>query len=332
MKITHRIFFYFYLLLLCNLSYAQNKTIASVTASVNEGQSALAFDNNPSTGWKFGANDLRQDQFIQFALQTSGDVTNLKIIAEGLSKQELQNKLRVYVTYDPMNPGEPVAYSIKGNSPFLLTFNPKYGAHVKLIFKNGIVQKTILIKEIEVGFAPSKHNAATNIQQDKAWLNTKMPLNDRVESLLSAMTPADKMELLREGWGIPGIAHLGIPAINKVEAVHGYSYGSGATIFPQAIAMGATWDKKLIENVGETLGDETVSANTKQCWSPVLDVAQDARWGRCEETFGEDPVLVSEIGGAWIKGYQSKGLFTTPKHFAGHGAPLGGRDSHDIGL
>lgn len=53
----------------------------------------------------------------------------------------------------------------------------------------------------------------------------------------------------------------------------------------------------------------------------VLDVAQDARWGRCEETFGEDPVLVSQIGGAWIKGYQSKGLFTTPKHFGGHGAP-----------
>jgi len=64
----------------------------------------------------------------------------------------------------------------------------------------------------------------------------------------------------------------------------------------------------------------------------VLDVAQDARWGRCEETFGEDPVLVSQIGGAWIKGYQSRGLFTTPKHFGGHGAPLGGRDSHDIGL
>lgn len=64
----------------------------------------------------------------------------------------------------------------------------------------------------------------------------------------------------------------------------------------------------------------------------MLDVAQNARWGRCEETFGEDPVLVSEIGGAWIKGYQSKGLFTTPKHFGGHGAPLGGRDSHDIGL
>jgi hypothetical protein len=63
------------------------------------------------------------------------------------------------------------------------------------------------------------------------------------------MTPEDKMELLREGWGIPGIPHLGIPFLNKVEAIHGYSYGSGATIFPQSIAMGATWNKKLVEKV-----------------------------------------------------------------------------------
>src|SRR5260221_139569 len=125
---------------------------------------------------------------------------------------------------------------------------------------------------------------------------------------------------------------LSSPAMNKVEAVHGFSYGSGATIFPQAIALGATWDKSLVEKVAMTIGDETVSANTVQAWSPVLDVAQDARWGRCEETFGEDPILVSEIGGAWIKGYQSKGLIVTPKHFAVHGAVMGGRDSHDMGL
>ncbi|HVW62202.1 MAG TPA: glycoside hydrolase family 3 C-terminal domain-containing protein, partial [Puia sp.] len=105
-----------------------------------------------------------------------------------------------------------------------------------------------------------------------------------------------------------------------------------ATIFPQSIALGATWDKALVEKVAMTIGDETVSAGTLQAWSPVLDVAQDPRWGRCEETYGEDPVLVSEIGGAWIKGFQSKGLLVTPKHFAVHGAVMGGRDSHDMGL
>ncbi|MCL1932343.1 MAG: glycoside hydrolase family 3 C-terminal domain-containing protein [Candidatus Azobacteroides sp.] len=167
---------------------------------------------------------------------------------------------------------------------------------------------------------------------EKPWMNAALPVEKRVELLLAVMTPGDKMELLREGWGIPGIPHLGIPDIKKVEAIHGFSYGSGATIFPQSIGMGATWDKKLVEEVAEAIGDETKSANAIQAWSPVLDIAQDARWGRCEETYGEDPVLVSEIGGAWIKGFQSRGLMTTPKHFAVHGATLGGRDSHDIGL
>jgi beta-glucosidase len=140
------------------------------------------------------------------------------------------------------------------------------------------------------------------------------------------------MELLREGWGIPGIPRLGIPALKKVEAIHGFSYGSGATIFPQSIGLAATWDKNLVEKVAGIIGDETVSAGAVQAWSPVLDVAQDPRWGRCEETYGEDPVLVSEIGSAWIKGYQSRGLIVTPKHFAVHGAVMGGRDSHDLGV
>lgn len=164
------------------------------------------------------------------------------------------------------------------------------------------------------------------------YMNPALPVKLRVDNLLSIMTPKDKIELLWEGWGIPGLPHLGIPGVMKVEAVHGFSYGSGATIFPQAIGMGATWDKQLIEETAGAIADETVSANAVQAWSPVLDVARDARWGRCEETYGEDPVLVSAIGGAWIKGYQSRGLLTTPKHFAGHGAIMGGRDSNDMGL
>lgn len=164
------------------------------------------------------------------------------------------------------------------------------------------------------------------------YMNPTLSVEERVENLLSIMTVDDKMELIREGWGISGIPHLHIPPITKVEAVHGFSYGSGATIFPTSIAMGATFDKELTESVAKVIGDECIAAGVMQAWSPVLDVAQDARWGRCEETYGEDPILVSKIGGAWIKGYQSKGLFATPKHFGGHGAPLGGRDSHDIGL
>ena len=179
-------------------------------------------------------------------------------------------------------------------------------------------------------FAQQKNVSPAEVNQP--WRNAQLPVEERVELLLAAMTPADKMELLRESWGIPGIPRLGVPDIKKVEAIHGFSYGSGATIFPQSIGLGATWDKKLVEEVAEAIGDETKSAGAVQAWSPVLDVAQDARWGRCEETYGEDPVLVSEIGGAWINGFQSRGLMTTPKHFAAHGAIMGGRDSHDMGL
>ncbi|MDR2682339.1 MAG: glycoside hydrolase family 3 C-terminal domain-containing protein, partial [Dysgonamonadaceae bacterium] len=266
-----------------------------------------------------------------FVLPTPGDVNGLTLSAKGITKEVLQKWLSVHVTYDPMNPGEAVRYTLNGTSPFTLKFPPQYGAHVILVFKGGVIQKTVSVGDIHFSVETGQANASSG-SIDRPWLNPQLPVEERIERLLAVMTPADKMELLREGWGIPGIPKYGVPDVKKVEAVHGFSYGSGATIFPQAIALGATWNKQLAETLAEAVGDETVVAGAIQAWSPVLDVAQDARWGRCEETFGEDPILVSEIGGAWIKGYQSKGLMTTPKHFAIHGAPLGGRDSHDIGL
>ena len=311
--------------------YAQQNGIISVSASVNPGQAALAFDGNPSTGWQLEANDIQNEQSLMLTLQTPGDVKGLQINATGVTVKEMQRLVDIFVTYDPMNPDEAVVFTVKGDKVFSLVFPPKYGAHVKIIFKGGVVSAPVKINEISVWFDQTTKKSPT-ADGDQPWRNAKLPVEERVELLLAAMTPADKMELLREGWGIPGIPHLGVPFMNKVEAIHGFSYGSGATVFPQSIGLGATWNKQLVEEVAATIGDETVSANTLQAWSPVLDVAQDARWGRCEETYGEDPVLVSEIGGAWIKGFQSKGLLTTPKHFGIHGAPLGGRDSHDIGL
>jgi beta-glucosidase len=322
----------FLLVLLIGNVYAQHNVFTSVSASVNANEAPLALDNNSGTSWPLYSKDLKSDQFLILTLQTPGNIEALQLEAEGISKQSLQKLLDVFVTYDPMNPGTPVAYKVSENEKFTLTFSPKYGAYIKLVFKGGVVDKDVSIKEIGVTYERNSTRTKEENKSKQPWLDPKMPLEERVESLLAAMSPVDKMELLREGWGIPGIPRLGIPYINKVEAIHGFSYGSGATIFPQSIALGATWDKKLAEEEAMVIGDETVSANTKQCWSPVLDVARDPRWGRCEETYGEDPVLVSFIGGAWIKGYQSKGLFTTPKHFAVHGAPLGGRDSHDIGL
>jgi len=310
--------------------FSQEKGIVAVSASVNANQSVMTLDGNPSTGWALSADHVRDNHFLIFTLQTPNDVKGLVIDSKGITNKELRDLVDIFVTYDPMNFGDAIDYTVRGNNRFTINFPPKYGAHVKISFKSGIVNKDISINEIDVVCNEKKKVVEEKVAQP--WIDSQLPLDKRVELLLAAMTPENKMELLREGWGIPGIPHLGIPFLNKVEAIHGYSYGSGATIFPQSIAMGATWNKELVEKVATIIGDETVSAHTLQAWSPVLDVAQDARWGRCEETYGEDPVLVSQIGGAWIKGYQSKGLLTTPKHFGMHGAPLGGRDSHDIGL
>ncbi|MDR2949255.1 MAG: glycoside hydrolase family 3 C-terminal domain-containing protein [Prevotella sp.] len=315
------------------LCIAQETNIASAVTSVNQASAKNIFDKDAKTGWSLSANDLKKGQTLTLTLQQSGDVERIILQADGASLQSLQNALDIFITYDPMNPGNVVQYSVKpeNDDTYILSFSPKYGAHIKINIKAQAFSK-LSIKELRVFLSDSKTGKTSSDLNNRPYMNPDLPLELRVESLLSAMTTEDKMELLREGWGIPGVPHLGIPAVMKVEAIHGFSYGSGATIFPQSIGMGATWNKKLIEEAAQIIADETKSANAIQAWSPVLDVAQDARWGRCEETYGEDPVLVSEIGGAWIKGYQSRGLMTTPKHFAAHGAPLGGRDSHDIGL
>lgn len=326
-----RIYIIFIFLILVGYAVlAQQQSFTAVEASVNAETAAHSIDKDPATGWSVDSKQLKQSQYLMLALQTPGNVTGLRLEVDGLTQEELQKAMELFVTYDPMNLGEPIAYTIKDKA-FNISFSPKYGAHLRILLKGGLISKPISIKEVSVDLVAAKNKKQLNTT-DRPWMDATLSVDKRVELLLTVMTPEDKMELIREGWGIPGIPHLGIPAINKVEAIHGFSYGSGATIFPQSIGLGATWNKKLVEEVAGVIGDETVSANTIQAWSPVLDVAQDARWGRCEETYGEDPVLVSEIGGAWIKGFQAKGLFTTPKHFGIHGAPLGGRDSHDIGL
>jgi beta-glucosidase len=325
--------FLLYIVIASQICWGQEMNIISVSASTNTGTTANIFDNNLETAWIIPARELKTDQWLLVVFHTPGDIKEVYIESDNLSTKEVREVLQLFITFDPMNMGNPVEYTVKGdNGRLTISFPPKYGAYLKINFTGNILKKNLSVKEIRILSTGDVINAGNIQPTSKAYMDPSLPLEERVESLLSVMTTTDKMELLREGWGIPGIPHLGIPDIKKVEAIHGFSYGSGATIFPQSIGLGATWNVKLVEEVAMTIGDETVSANAIQAWSPVLDVAQDPRWGRCEETYGEDPVLVSFIGGAWIKGYQSKGLLTTPKHFGGHGAPLGGRDSHDIGL
>ncbi len=313
--------------------YAQEANpVATVSSSLNQSTVENIFDRDVNSSWKVSAADLSSSQWLMFTLTNGGDVDKLTITSKGLSKKEVENLFDIYITYDPMNLGAAVQYRvIEQDKKFVLSFTPKYGAHIRLDLKTGITKKPFELAEVDVS-VPKPEEQQAEIVKNRDYMDPNLPTEERVKRLLAVMTPAEKIDLLKESWGIAGNKRLGIPAVMKVEALHGFSYGSGATIFPQSIGMGATWNQALIEQAAIAIGEETKSANAVQAWSPVLDVAQDARWGRVEETYGEDPILVAKIGGAWIKGYQSQGLLTTPKHFAVHGAPLGGRDSHDIGL
>lgn len=120
---------------------------------------------------------------------------------------------------------------------------------------------------------------------------------------------------------------LGIPAIVHEESCAGYM-ARGATTFPQAIGMAATWEPELIEAAAEVIRIQMRSVGAHHALAPVLDVVRDARWGRIEETFGEDPYLVSRMGAAYIRGIQSEdlsnGIAATAKHFLGYGISEGG--------
>ena len=126
---------------------------------------------------------------------------------------------------------------------------------------------------------------------------------------------------------------LGIPVIFPGEALHGYmEYGS--TSFPQALGLAATWDPEFVKKIFTEIGDEAGSRGSGQVFSPVLDLARDPRWGRTEETYGEDPFLVSRMGVAAIEGLQGNSymidrhhVMATAKHFAVHGVPEGGTNT-----
>jgi len=182
-----------------------------------------------------------------------------------------------------------------------------------------------------------KSKQAENQKTDKLkklpkYLDPSVPIEDRITDLLPRLTLEEKVIELSDSWGSKGIPRLKIPAMLKTEGLHSQSYSTGATVFPQPIDMASTFDDALIGQVGKATAVESKAANLRVSWSPVLDVARDARWGRVEETYGEDPFLVSRMGVSWINNFQGEGMIAVPKHFAGHGEPLGGRDSHDVGL
>ena len=139
---------------------------------------------------------------------------------------------------------------------------------------------------------------------------------------------------------------LGIPAIIHEEAVAGFC-ARDAVQFPQAIGLGATWDRDLVEEVADHIRTEMLAVGARQSLSPVLDIGRDPRWGRVEETYGEDPVLAGELGVAYVRGLQgtgpvrpdgsaapglAHGVVATGKHFLGYGLPDGGLNHGPVQL
>ncbi len=123
---------------------------------------------------------------------------------------------------------------------------------------------------------------------------------------------------------------LGIPAIITAEGIHGH-LSRGATVFPHAIALASTWDPDMVNRVATIVAKEATAAGIGQILSPVLDLAREPRWGRVQETYGEDPYLTTRMAVAFIKGIQGEAPFfdkehciATPKHFAAHGSPESG--------
>lgn len=121
---------------------------------------------------------------------------------------------------------------------------------------------------------------------------------------------------------------LGIPIIAFDEALHGL-VRDGATAFPQAIGLAATWDTTLMQRVATQIAKETRQRGIRQILSPVVNIASDVRWGRTEETYGEDPFLTSAMGVAFMRQFEQMGIITTPKHFIANVGD-GGRDSYPI--
>ncbi|MEV4617865.1 glycoside hydrolase family 3 N-terminal domain-containing protein [Asanoa sp. NPDC049573] len=138
-------------------------------------------------------------------------------------------------------------------------------------------------------------------------------------------------ELVRQHHVVLDAHRLRIPALVHEECLTGFTT-YGATVYPAAIAWGATFSPDLVERMAAAIGRDMAAVGVHQGLSPVLDVVRDYRWGRVEETMGEDPYLVSMLGAAYVRGLQSAGVIATLKHFAGYSASRGARNHGPVSM
>ena len=144
--------------------------------------------------------------------------------------------------------------------------------------------------------------------------------------------PADALRRLRHLQAqVVAASRFGIPAVAHEECLTGFAAWT-ATIFPTPLAWGASFDPGLVGEMAAAIGASMRAVGVHQGLSPVLDVTRDARWGRTEETIGEDPYLAGAVGAAYVRGLQSAGVQATLKHFAGYSASRAARNMAPVGI
>ncbi len=181
-------------------------------------------------------------------------------------------------------------------------------------------------------------NIKNESNEKKKYQNTEFSLEERVNDLVLHMTLEEKISQMK--FNAPAIERLNIPQYNWWnECLHGVARAGIATVFPQAIALAATWDTDMMYQVATVISDEArakyhyaikhdnhIIYHGLTFWSPNINIFRDPRWGRGQETYGEDPYLTAQMGIAFIKGLQGNDstyfkVIATPKHFAVHSGP-----------
>jgi beta-glucosidase len=191
--------------------------------------------------------------------------------------------------------------------------------------------------------------AGANVWAQGAYLNPSLPVEQQVDDLVSRMTLAEKVSQMQNH--AAAIPRLGVAEYDWwSEGLHGVARSGYATVFPQAIGMAATWDAPLIHEEGNVIGVEARGKyNSAQrennhaiffgldFWSPNVNIFRDPRWGRGQETYGEDPFLTAQLGVQFVKGLQGNNphyyqAIATPKHFAVHSGPESERHRFNVNV
>src|SRR4051794_7551284 len=169
-------------------------------------------------------------------------------------------------------------------------------------------------------------------------LDARLDLADAVVTRTAGSMLHASPARIRESMALVEQTRLRIPLLMADDCIHGHAFWPGATVFPSQLGMAASWDPELVERAARVTAVEVAATGIHWTFSPVLCITRDLRWGRVDETFGEDPFLIGELGSAMVRGYQGAGLddptsvLACAKHFAGYSETQGGRDASEADL